>query len=93
MNEDLDYNYIPESGVLGGSKNSDPDISNVPVLTQVLKELRQLKATYHTTDKLSLEDKNFTIEQQLANNKWAVGLIDNIELIVNEKLKELGNGW
>jgi hypothetical protein len=29
----------------------------------------------------------------LANNKWAVGLIDNIELIVNEKLKELGNGW
>jgi hypothetical protein len=92
MNEDLEYNLGQGSGVLGDTKNFDPDVSNEPILRIILKELAELKAAYHTIDKLSLDDKNFTIEQQLQNNQWATQLIGNIELKINEKLKELDNG-
>jgi hypothetical protein len=92
MDEDLEYSFTEGSSVLGGPKTSDPDVSNISVLKQVLKELAELKASYHTTDRLTLNDKNFTVEQQLSNNKWAVGLIGNIELLISEKIKELSNG-
>lgn len=92
MNEDLEYNFTGGSSVLGGSDKSDPDVSNVPLYKQIQAELAELKKQYHTTDRLSLDDKHFTIEQQLANNKWAVTLIDTIDLMIKEKVKELGDG-
>ena len=92
MDEDLDYTFQEGSSVLGGSDNSNPDEGNKSVLTEVLKDLQEEKAAFHTVDKLSLDDKKFTIEQQLQNNKWAVQFIGNIELKIKEKIKELGNG-
>jgi hypothetical protein len=89
MDEDLDYNFTEGSGVLGGANNKDPDTANVSVLKQIANELKVMKAEYGTIDRLNLDDKHFTIEQQLANNKWAVTLIGTIELMINEKLKEI----
>lgn len=89
MNEDLDYNFTQSSSVLGGSDNKDPDVANVSVLKQISTELKAMKAEYGTIDRLNLDDKHFTIEQQLANNKWAVTLISTMELMINEKLKEV----
>lgn len=92
MNEDLDYNFNEGSSVLGNKNSSDPDVSNVPLYKAIRKQLAELKKQYHTTDKLNLDDKHFTIEQQLANNQWAVLLIDTIDLMIEEKVKEFGNG-
>lgn len=92
MNEDLDYNFNEGSGVLGGSNKSDPDIGNVSILKQILKELDQIKLGLDKRSTLNLQDKVFTIEQQVANGTWAVNLISQLELIIKEKLKELGNG-
>lgn len=89
MDEDLDYNFTQSSSVLGGSDTKDPDIANVSVLKQLSTELKAMKAEYATIDRLNLDDKHFTIEQQLANNKWAVTLIGTMELMINEKLKEV----
>ena len=89
MNEDLDYNFTEGSGVIGGSNTKDPDVANVSVLKQISTELNAMKAEYGTIDRLSLDDKHFTIEQQPANNKWAVTLIGTMELMINEKLKEI----
>lgn len=89
MDEDLDYNFIQLSGVLSGENSKDPDVANVSVLKQILTELKTMKAQYATVDKLGLDDKHFTIEQQLANNKWAITLISTIQLMINEKLKEV----
>ena len=74
---------------MGGSDNKDPDVANVSVLKQISTELKAMKAEYGTIDRLNLDDKHFTIEQQLANNKWAVTLIGTMELMINEKLKEV----
>lgn len=89
MDEDLDYNFTQSSSILGGSDNKDPDVANVSVLKQISTELKAMKAEYGTIDRLNLDDKHFTIEQQLANNKWAVTLIGTMELMINEKLKEV----
>ena len=89
MNEDLDYNFTQSSSILGVSDNKDPDVANVSVLKQISTELKAMKAEYGTIDRLNLDDKHFTIEQQLANNKWAVTLIGTMELMINEKLKEV----
>lgn len=89
MNEDLDYHFTEGSSVLGGSDPKDPDVANVSILEQLATELKAMKAEYSTIDKLSLDDKHFTIEQQLANNKWAVTLIGTMELMIGEKLKEI----
>lgn len=89
MDEDLDYNFTQSSGVLGGANIKDPDVANVSVLKQISTELKTMKAEYATIDRLNLDDKHFTIEQQLANNKWAVTLISTMELMINEKLKEI----
>ena len=89
MDEDLDYNFTQSSGVLGGFDTKDPDVANVSVLKQISTELKTMKAEYATIDRLNLDDKHFTIEQQLANNKWAVTLIGTMELMINEKLKEI----
>lgn len=92
MDEDLDYNFQEGSSVIGKDKSSDPDVGNVSVLKQISKELAELKADYKSISKLDLNDKNFSIEQQLANNKWALNWIDSIKLKIDEKLKELSNG-
>lgn len=92
MNEDLDYNFNEGSSVLGGKTSSDPDVVNVPLYKAIRKQLAELKKQYHTTDKLNLDDKHFTIEQQLANNQWAVLLIGTLDLMIEEKVKEFGNG-
>ena len=89
MDEDLDYNFVEGSNVIGGSATKDPDVANVSILKQILTELKTMKAEYATIDKLNLDDKHFTIEQQLANNKWAVTLIGTMELMISEKLKEV----
>lgn len=93
MNEDLDYNFNEGSSVLGDSSGKgDPDVSNQPVLKQILLELQQMKSKYHTIDRLSLDDKHFTVEQQLELNKRYVTLLSTIELLISEKVKELSNG-
>lgn len=89
MNEDLDYNFTEGSSVLGGSSTKDPDVANVSILEQLATELKAMKAEYGTIDRLNLDDKHFTIEQQLASNKWAVTLIGTMELMISEKLKEI----
>ena len=89
MDEDLDYNFTQSSSILGGSYTKDPDVANVSILKQIATELSAMKAEYATIDRLNLDDKHFTIEQQLANNKWAVTLIGTMELMISEKLKEV----
>ena len=88
---DLDYNF-QESGVLRGDKRNDPDAGNISILKQILQDLTQLKAQYQSVNKLDLNDKSFSVEQQLSNNKWIVNQIGDLELRISEKLKELGDG-
>lgn len=92
MNEDLDYNFTEGSGVLGGTNKSDPDVGNVSILKQILKGLAEMRESHDKRSTLDINDKNFTIEQQVANGTWAVQLISQIELVIKEKLKELDNG-
>ena len=93
MDEDLDYNFNESSGVLGSNtKTSDPDISNQPILKQILAEIKDIKNGYLTIDQLSLDNKHFTIEQQVELNKRYVALLTTLELLISEKVKELGNG-
>lgn len=90
MDEDLEYNFTEGSSVIGGDTNrSDPDVGNVSILKQVLKELQVIKDQHTTIDKLNLNDKHFTVEQQLEINQRFVTLLTTVELIISEKLKEL----
>ena len=91
MNEDLDYSFTQTSSVLSEEKTSNADTNNLPVLKTALKQLADLKASYRTVDKLNLDDKHFTVEQQLSNNKQIISIIVNLELLIKEKVKELGD--
>lgn len=89
MNEDLDYNFVEGSNVIGGSATKDPDVANVSILKQILKEFEQIREGLDKRSTLDLQNKIFTIEQQVANGTWAVNLINQLELIIKEKLKEV----
>lgn len=91
MNEDLEYNA--GSSVLDtDTQRKDPDVANVSILKQLLKEVSEMISSYKTIDTLSLDDKHFTIEQQLELNKRYVNLLTTLELLIKEKVKELSNG-
>lgn len=89
MNEDLDYNFVEGSNVIGGSATKDPDVANVTILKSLSHELNKMIEAHKSWESLDEKDKTFTAKQQIANNKWRIMILKNTKLIIDSKLKEI----
>jgi hypothetical protein len=67
--------------------NRPRDEAEISTLEEVLKLIRDRKRYYESIESLSLDDKTFTIEEQLAINKRALFHIQEIEGMVVAAVK------
>lgn len=79
--EDLDYtSSSPDFATR--APESHEDEADLSALVRVSKLLANRQAYYQSVDSLSLEDKNLTVEQQLAVNKQVLFHIQELEGLV-----------
>lgn len=65
------------------------DLENLDTLDHVRRLLANRKEYYQSVDSLSLEDKTFTVEEQLAINKRVLFHIQELEGLVEGTIKRV----
>jgi acetoin utilization deacetylase AcuC-like enzyme len=76
--------------LLGELKVNRPrDEAEISTLEEVLTLIHNRKKYYESIESLSLEDKSFTIDQQLAINKRALFHIQEVESMILAAVKKV----
>ena len=87
---DLDYNF--SSSVTDTENTKDPDHGNVSILRTQLKECDDAIALHNTFDVIDLTSK-ISVENQMIAHRLFVTYLRSFRQDLDNKVKELGNGW
>lgn len=81
--EELDY--------ISSAESSQPQVdivqqdeADLPVLRAIKRDNETRIASLNSNDSLSLEDKHFSIEQQLSNNQYLISYLRNHNLAIQD---------
>lgn len=87
-NEELDY--VSSSALLPSTPEVKPvDENDLSTLKLVQRTLQDQIKSYQTIDRLTLADKTFTVEQQLAVNKAIVSHLVELKVIVDTTIENV----
>lgn len=84
--ESLDYFFEPKS-FSGPDRSTSVDEADVPALIRLKERLDEYLKLYLTVDALTLDDRNFSIEQQLAVNKRLVAHLRELIMMVETAIQ------
>jgi len=87
MNEDIPYSV--SDFATPDEKKVDVDQPNKPILQEVSEFLAKQIAELNTQDVLDLKETELTVKEQIGACKAAIIRLRTVELMVNNKLKEL----
>lgn len=87
MNEDIQYTV--SDFATPDEKKVDPDQPNKSVLQEVSEFLAEQIEKLNTQDMLDLKETELTVKEQIGACKAAIIRLRTVELMVNNKLKEL----
>lgn len=85
-----DLNYVSSQPLFGGVDEPKPiDEAELSTLEVVLDVLKNRQAYYESIASLSLDDKNFSIAEQLAINKRVLFHIQELEGLVMSTINKI----
>lgn len=89
MDEEL--NYVSTSPDLQSVQRDvkPQDVTDMPTLERVLVKLNEWEALYMSVDSLTVDEKPFTVTQQLALNQKAVLMARELKLMVETTISDV----
>jgi hypothetical protein len=89
MDEELDY---VSSSPLVDTKRPEPkvqDEKDISTLNKVSKMMAEEIAARKTTDRLTIDETNFTVKQQLAMNQEVARILSEFKLTVDSAINKV----
>lgn len=91
MNPNEELGYVSSSPMLSVAREQPKPIdeAEISTLEQAFNLLENRRAYYQSVDSLSLEDKTFTMEQQLAINRKVLFHVQELESLLQGTINKV----
>jgi len=89
MSQNEDIPYEVSDFATPDEKRVDPDQPNKPILQEVSDFIAEQIIKLNTQDVIDLTEAELTVKEQVGACKAAISRLRTVELMINNKLKEL----
>lgn len=89
MDEELGYVSSSPLIATAPATTKPQDEVDLPTLKRVQKMLAEQIASYKTTDRLTVSEKDFTVKQQLAMNQSIAYHLNEVKLLVDTVVENI----